>query len=424
MDALQSQSTIAQARVATDAQARQGQEQPAIAETTIEEMVIEQTDAITNGSSAMSVASSNHIPRSWWLFAKSTSAVPPAMSTESNIQPSSLQPTPAFSSSSAYESVPVSAIESISFVREQRSQQPSSSATWFGVWPWNSESTSSRPAKTEAELIKEEAMAREKGKFTLSSPPSSSKTLNTQEAASCPQNVERNPIADDILDNRSSWATFFSRRAAHGAKRIALEDEGDVEVMDLSADPDMPPASPAPTSPVNLAITKAKGKGAAPGRSSSLGPAKKGVEPKTNVADSAKVRSASVTPSKRSIAPPSGPKPPNMVLPTFEETFYTLPRALPPYTRPTSLKRVGKLVSGVFGINGENAPSARRKSEMREWQQKMGVEMPRDYEGLRASRDVGRDFPRVGEVLGINDVGGLRNCKRVAILGVHGCVLP
>ncbi|KAG8805664.1 hypothetical protein FRC18_006544 [Serendipita sp. 400] len=78
-------------------------------------------------------------------------------------------------------------------------------------------------------------------------------------------------------------------------------------------------------------------------------------------------------------------------------------------------------MSGVFGITNLGGPSTPApSSEIREWQGRAGVHIPRDYENLRASREVGRDLPRVGEVLGIHDIGRIRDCKRVAILGVHG----
>lgn len=391
----------------------------------MEEMVLEQGDFVANGSSAASITSSHRPPSTWWPFGWTTQdsqdiPAPVFTSSETRSAPVS-NPTsvsvgkqPSSSHAPSSDGVPVAGAENF--------QPPPNSVPWWGLWPWGNEASSSSRPKTEAELIKEEAMARDTG--ALPTPPLSSETVRPSDTTPRPQEFERNPIAQDLIENRASWTSFFSLKAAHGSKRLALDVEGDEEVMDLSGDPDLPP-SPSPVNPFpanfkakgsNLLVLKATSGSSTPakGRSSSVGPMKDDLKKK--VADSTKARSSSASPSRRSAAP----KVANMVLPTFEETFYTLPRALPPYTRPTSLKKMGKLVSGVLGINTD---STGRRSRMKEWQRERGVQVPRDYEGLRASREVGKDFPRVGEVLGMPDVGGIRDCKRVAILGVHGWVL-
>jgi hypothetical protein len=75
------------------------------------------------------------------------------------------------------------------------------------------------------------------------------------------------------------------------------------------------------------------------------------------------------------------------------------------------------LVGDALGL-GANIENLRKG--MKEWQQRAGIHVPTSYEGLRAARDVGRDLPRFGEVLGARDIGNIKDCKRVAIIGVHG----
>ncbi|KAG8878426.1 hypothetical protein FRC20_008349 [Serendipita sp. 405] len=301
------------------------------------------------------------------------------------------------------------------------------SASWFGFWPWSGQPPITLPEKTEAELIKEAAIARD---ANIASTP----TI-VPDAPENYQNPEQNPVSPDTVVNRSSWAYFFSLRSAHGARQITIDVQGE-EIMDLDGDPDVPVDTPATGS--MAPSVKGKSSAAPSGsaspipkpRASSTGPAVKRNPPNPPLTDSESIRkkvvaggkrSSSATPSKRSLPPPSAPKAPNMVLPTFEDTFYTLPRALPPHSRPTPLRKVGRIMSGVFGITNLGGPSTPApSSEIREWQGRAGVHIPRDYENLRASREVGRDLPRVGEVLGIHDIGRIRDCKRVAILGVHG----
>ena len=77
-------------------------------------------------------------------------------------------------------------------------------------------------------------------------------------------------------------------------------------------------------------------------------------------------------------------------------------------------------MSGMFGIGGLGPTNSPSLEDMREWQSRSSYVVPKDYEGLHATRDVGRDLPRTGGVLGVQDIGGIKDCKRVAILGIHG----
>jgi hypothetical protein len=397
----------------------------------------------TQASSAASIASSNQQPpsASWWPFLGWSAPAPTAAPAE---DPSNLPqlntsdlgniPPPAPSSIAGESHIGSSSGSIQEEPRPAEVPQVPNSASWFGLWPWAPEAPA-QPPKTEAELIKEEALARENQPSSL---PTSPGTVVPDQPTPRPESVS-NPLSADAFENRASWASFFSLRAAHGAKKVTLQGEPEEEVMEIDVPAEAPAASaPAVSITTAPAIVGKKVAGiiasgtstpASKPRSSSAGPARRD-PPKPPLTDSDSIRqkvvsgnttkrSSSATPSKRSLPPPAAPKAPNMILPTFGDTFYTLPRALPPHTRPTALRKVSRLVSGVLGI----APSTGDQGtsdEMREWQSRAGVNVPRSYEGLRAARDVGRDLPRVGEVLGVQDVGRIKECKRIAILGVHG----
>ncbi|PVF92514.1 hypothetical protein CPB86DRAFT_791078 [Serendipita vermifera] len=401
----------------------------------------------TQGSSAASIASSYQPPpssASWWPF---WSGAPPAAPTEGSSNPSQLNTSdlgnipPAAPSSVAGDSHIASSSGSIQEESQQAEVPPvPSSASWFGFWPWGAEGAEppTQPTKTEAELIKEEALARGNQPSSL---PTSPGTVVPDQPTPRPDS-EQNPLAQDMIDNRASWASFFSLRAAHGAKKVTVQGEFEEEVMEIDVNAEVPPSATQAHSVSVTATPAIVGKKVAgiiasgtstplsKPRSSSAGPGRRD-PPKPPLTDSDSIRqkvvsgsnttkrSSSATPSKRSLPPPAVPKAPNMILPTFGDTFYTLPRALPPHTRPTTLKKVGRLVSGVLGITSSGGGQV-PNDEMREWQARSGANVPRSYEGLRSARDVGKDLPRVGEVLGIQDVGRIRDCKRVAILGVHG----
>ena len=417
-----------------------------------EEMVI---DSLPPTSSAASISSSSsaHPPpsASWWpYFGRPAPVLPVTLDT-------SLSDSGHVTSSEGIPSSAASSIVASSTDGHQVTTYPQQtsggtdnhalpdSASWFGLWPWGGQAgPDPENKKTDAELVKEEALARDQTSPPLTSASTVMPELSTPRLAEIASAISgRNPIEEDSVENRASWTSFFSLRAAHGAKQVTQAGEEE-DVMDLDGDPDAPVVAPSNTNDsikgaakiAPVAVTTSSSTSKPSGRSSSTEPSgsrtKRTAPPLTDsdsirqkVVNSNKTttpakRSSSATPSKRSLPPSAPPKAPNMVLPTFGDTFYTLPRALPPYSRPrpTPLRRI---MSGVFGLGAQgaslNTPSL---DEMKEWQNRSSYVVPKDYEGLRAARDVGRDLPRVGGVLGIPDIGGINECKRVAILGIHG----
>lgn len=364
------------------------------------------------------------------------------------------------------------------------------SGSWLRPWGWSGGSGPALGEKTEAERIRDAALARPDPP-NLSSPSPSvgvdEQPSVTKLATSAPTTglgLEINPIMKDVQDNRASWINFLSLRAAHRYHVVTESGEPVAqevgEVMDLEADPAFPP-------PEELRIEEIvkpqKGsrwmgqwrqpKGAlgpppgSPGKKGSESPTPNPMPPLTD-SDSIKGKTELASEKEKE----KRTRPPNMLLPAFEDTFYTLPRCILPYRPPPprsgnatlkTLKKVGELVSGVLLGKVESKPDdaeggAREgRSKMREWQIRHGrlpnpgarpvspkapnspdsmrstfsgpsrrrsnsASHPRNPEvyPLAAARDVGADLPRVGEVLSHPDIGDLYTTKRIVVIGVHG----
>lgn len=116
-------------------------------------------------------------------------------------------------------------------------------------------------------------------------------------------------------------------------------------------------------------------------------------------------RQPSPSPSKKSgIKTPTSPPPPNLVLPTWHDTFHALPRSAAPREPPSVLSKTLQFVSGVL-FSRDEAPSDKGKGKAKE-----PVRSPYN-----------KALPRTWDVLGRGDaVDVLRGCKRVVIIGVHG----
>jgi hypothetical protein len=356
--------------------------------------------------------------------------------------------------------------------------------SWLIPWGWSGGGGATLDGKTEAECIRDAALARPDP--TLSSSPSPSMNVDEQSKPIMALGLELNPIMKDIQDNRASWTSFLSLRAAHGYRVITESGEPVVqevgEVMDLEADPDFPPAeepkveatlkAPIVTSWLGPWRQPKDGLVPLPGS-----PGKKGSEsptpnPGPPLTDSDSIRGKTRPGSSKDKEKRS--RPPNMVLPTFEDTFYTLPRCILPYRPPPAprsslttiqtLKKVGELVGGVLLGKVESKPDGaeggvqEKRREMREWQIRHGRlptpaarpgsstspnsprSMPSTLSGrsrprsvstsrarrkpeaypLVAARDVGTELPRVGEVLSHPDIGALHTAKRIVVIGIHG----
>lgn len=306
-------------------------------------------------------------------------------------------------------------------------------------------------SKTESEIVKEEALARDEP-----SPP-----LQTPEPIPEPQqsqmSVASNPIESTISTNRSGWASFFMSRALL-TKSITDEpanrDENGMEVMDIDDDDEQPTESTntpgLSKSPVtSVTSTAAAGKEivvdkkqqsgttpiSPPGsptrpQSSKQREPKKSGPPAAPLTNSESIkrdttkpkstsavppRTASPTPSQKStLSSPGTPartQQPNLVLPTWSDTFRTLPRSYvpppPPKPSKSKLSKTFSFVSNAL-FSGDGPAHGRVKGKEREQPQ----------------RDIltyGQELPKALDILGHPKDPHLvdGNC-RVVVIGVAG----
>ncbi|KZT21741.1 hypothetical protein NEOLEDRAFT_1072918 [Neolentinus lepideus HHB14362 ss-1] len=320
----------------------------------------------------------------------------------------------------------------------------SQGSTWYAPWSWYytpSQSTSEEKLsinqaseKTASERVKEEALGR------------SESELASENVAS--QDVERkhtpdiNPIESSIMTNRSGWMSFLASRAmmmksVTGSEKDVERDENGMEVMDVDVEETVkadaakqlavtshqqaaPKVTPS-SSPSSKALAgksgsepKKSGPPAAPitdSESIKRETIRVGREKDRKQNDDRKSSSSSPAPSKTSGATtPTSPRaqPPNLVLPTWADTFHAPPRSVVPPPPASALRKTMRLVSVVGGAlfakdedkGGKGKGKARDSDEFLHY----GKELPRAW-------DV------VGEKLEPN---ALKGCKKVVVIGIHG----
>ncbi|KAK0495685.1 hypothetical protein EDD18DRAFT_1075435 [Armillaria luteobubalina] len=312
-------------------------------------------------------------------------------------------------------------------------------ASWYTPWAWYYYSTTSESAPTgmtPSEMVKEEALARdsaESNEVVMTNADDDKKEVLEEEV---------NPITSTIVTNRSGWAAFFSSASSSrlGAKHIEdVKPGGEMEVMDIDEDDstgnseakdgqkqedvpklgqtDIPNVGSPPPSPtrtkgkdvetkreipqliisedVKSKAAKRKSSGSRPPSISSSKP------PSTKSGTSTpKKTSGATTPPKKSVAPRT-PPPPNLVLPTWQDTFHSAPRNIAPAT-PQSSSRLGRTVRFLLGGSTDGGKGKERVD--------VGVGLPRAWDVLQ-----GQSSP---SETGMGDV--LRGCKRVVVIGIHG----
>lgn len=294
---------------------------------------------------------------------------------------------------------------------------------------------------TQAEQVKAEALARDDGP-----PPSPA--------------AEASPILNN--ETRASWVSFFSSRNRAYTKAITDGSEAaaspEMEVMDIDeevapssykdsivsppatpnnktskAGTGAPPASPQPIpsrSPNKVTVARpipspSSKNGDAPGTQDTPAP------PLTGSKDVKKKTSSATNPGKKD--PPS--KLPNLVLPTWGDTFYAAPRSFPPPTKASTLTRTFNVMKGLLSAPA-HIPNPELDSYQQERKKRLADSLsnipispsrsPEVYEDeqRRISQFVGTDLPRALSVLGQGVHGSeMGRIKRIAIIGVHGCVL-
>ena len=336
---------------------------------------------------------------------------------------------------------------------------------------------------TESQMIREAALSREsQPPSTTTQPPTpaseSDKVMNTLKDDVTPYSDEVNPIRSTVGVNRSGWTSFFLARSIKsvtedGEKKLIGHkiDNGEMEVMEVPDPEDLPPdvtatatttttaAPPIPTpqpsgtstvaaivsqfvpksSSVSIKSSSSKVPGSPaqpPKKEIEKEPERKEKEPKKkdppappltnseNVKEATKKtseRPSSPSPSKRpgAISPRNGP--PNLILPTWGDTFHAPPRSLLPismmrkedgrgeYAVTKTIKTLwskGWEVAGMGSVKGKERAGTRGTS---------GKADPSELE------DFGKSLPRALNVIGGQiDPMVLHGACRIVVIGIAG----
>jgi hypothetical protein len=282
-------------------------------------------------------------------------------------------------------------------------------SSWLTQLSWYGQSTSvSAPNRIQPE--EESANRVEQGTVT----PKTAESPTRQEPTSTAPVEPTNPIQSSITANISGWASFFSSRSLLAKRITDTEDreEDGMEVMEIEEEVDERGSTlslavnPESRAGKDAAAREVRPSKSVPGPPRSPSPSPKPKAKHDDVKGS-KRTSVSPTPSKGSgRASPRAP-PPNLVLPTWDDTFLLPPRSTVPREKSDSvLSKTVRFVSGMLFSKDDGASTeidkARSKNE--EYFADFGTELPRTW-------DV------IGEPI---DGNILQGCKRVVVIGIHG----
>ncbi|CAE6506704.1 unnamed protein product [Rhizoctonia solani] len=301
-----------------------------------------------------------------------------------------------------------------------------------------------RRPKTQAELIKEEALARQAPSVVPALP---SPVLNTA--------------------TKSSWVSYFSSAASRSTPTMSdgravsqrAENAGEMEVMNIDENELTEPVEVETSTPSSPSpATRARKTAAATSKPASPLTDSPSIKHKASVISQGKKSSASSARSAKETFP-------NLLLPAFGDTFYTVPRCVPPHnSAPSSgtpagirgyvLHRAARKVKNIstmlFNTNAPDRTAGPNvvNAEMEEYQRRAlerhkltnranfaGVEpalararnprpgSTRSYSGFGSLPidDFGNELPRVFSALGqSNALGDIAGPIRAAVIGVHG----
>lgn len=398
-----------------------------------------------------------------------------------------------------YYSTSTTEMESSTGEPETRGRQNTNTGVWEGLTP--------------SEQVKEEALAR-----SSSAPPSSNPTADAQPPLGAAEQIpssqstmtvdafkkDHNPIEGSMASNMNGWTSLFSyagrtlmaKSIGAGEDGTAKDEGGAMEVMDIDEDEGQGEGAEAPggagsqaqTTTVTqtqsqMVVTKGK-----PRSSSLLGSASQPVSVINKKSSLSSVRAGTPSPKSserpkspaasgsKTPPPPTSAKP-NLVLPTWEDTFDIPPRSFVPLPERKeedegTLKKGWKFInnvlinppggpkikgkarsaplsggsrqrtisergglrgrpgrSGLSGRREEGVPGGEGRAGVDDWRS-FGLGLPRSHETMRkhAPQDGGvkRSRLRRSSVssstgpLGDEAEDVLRGCKRVAVLAIHG----
>lgn len=394
--------------------------------------------------------------------------------------------------------VPAEVTPSVSM--QQRTRDDTGPSGWYAPWLWygsgrqNEGKEQDNPMKANASSVMHTPLVTQDA--VVDFPPENGVNAGQQEPE--PLRTDSNPIATSFESNTLGWASFFTTRmlsmkrisevGIEGSKGDVERDQNGMEVMNIDEDESVTPErsrdvevispiAPLSTLPVDvkkepprfLSLTPRKGNSGtttptppspASSVSTRINPILAPVETtkttsktKASITNTTTIkRVASPAPSKKSIVP----SPPNLVLPTWQDIFFTPPRnILPP--KPQSytdgdesgglLGKTMKFVSGVLWTKDKSSaispsipPTSKGKGRAKEGSTFGGSHKdvsPSPMEGFNTLRlnEFGRALPKAWKVFedaewssetpagtwqGGQPIDILRGCRKIVVIGVHG----
>jgi len=316
--------------------------------------------------------------------------------------------------------------------------QTQGSTTWYVPWKWYESSAAIAAegpkesqadvgaAMTQSEMVKAEALARDRP------PPDSTPTIEVTSPLP-PAQEPTNPIESTIASNKSGWASFFSkslviRNITDGKEK----DEHGMEVMVIDDDTSTPDPKPVATVSAGAVATnesnaKDHAKQSIDAQPQTNPKPSPSVKTKPEIAEGDKLKApllpltnsesvkrdaAKAIQRKPSAAPssksgnksPGSPRNPNLVLPTWADTFHTAPRSIVPSAPSSTILKTFNFVSGVFFQRDKDGG-------------KKGKGKAKDKEFVNFAKELPRSFDVLRQKL---EPDVLRGCSRAVIIGVHG----
>ncbi|TEB27147.1 hypothetical protein FA13DRAFT_1634918 [Coprinellus micaceus] len=324
-------------------------------------------------------------------------------------------------------------------------------SNWLSPWAWIGTSTSIATATTPSENEEAKGQKADVAENLARSSPEAKIDEAPEPTVVTPERELElpNPIEESLKANRAGWTSFFTKQSlfvkaigygettSKPVKAIKRDEHG-VEIMDLDSDDESEFEHGSKKDDHSSNGEERPSKGSSSGSSTPAPPSPSGSVPVPNskqpqppVAE--KSKSAPVTPKRTASPSPSVTKknstsssPPNLVLPTWADTFHTPPRSIvlrppsPPVSPPTTpgsaqdtgvgtrlLGKTMKFVSNVLWAKDGAQHTGGYEQHQAGSSARYGQELPKSWEVLD------------GDVRGISK-DALRGCRRVVIIGVHG----
>ncbi|KAA1066550.1 hypothetical protein PGT21_033503 [Puccinia graminis f. sp. tritici] len=212
-----------------------------------------------------------------------------------------------------------------------------------------------------------------------------------------------NPISQSIPVNSKGWTNyFFSSRRPLPTHKLREDDNKSIESMSIqlsssSQSDHQKPTQPTPSSSSKVQLSQ-----------------QATIEPLTDSNPATRTRTTSLKGQKKKAV---GLMIPNLVLPSFEDTFHHPPRSFLP--KPSKLQQTFELVQALIfsappefpqTIAADELPSRRESSRKR----RQAADI------LHHNQHISTRLPKALDLLRVDRVGKLRKLRRVAVIGIHG----